>query len=152
MENEVLQENQENIVESQETMPDANESILDNGETVEETAPVTDNSETLSILSQMVAEYMDNQSLSEEMENIEVRQLELDPEEPSDNSSEILKDLFSFDENGYLLVATEKRDLFTLPIEEYSVEEGLLLLIFIVIFASAIFKAMKSLVFFRKGM
>lgn len=152
MENEILQENQENIVESQETMPDANESILDNGETVEETAPVTDNSETLSILSQMVAEYMDNQSLSEEMEDIEIRQIELDPEELSDNSNEILKDLFSFDDNGYLLVATEKRDLFTLPLKEYSVQEGLLLLIFIVIFASAIFKAMKSLVFFRKGM
>lgn len=152
MENEILQENQENIVESQETMPDANESILDNRETMEETSPVTDNSETLSILSQMVAEYIENQSLSEEMEDIEIRQLELVPEELSDNSSEILKDLFSFDDNGYLLVATEKRDLFTLPLEEYSVQEGLLLLIFIVIFASAIFKAMKSLVFFRKGM
>lgn len=159
MENEeIVLDNQETVLEDLQSGTVLEESILDSTETVEE-APAVDNTQvSLDILSGMIEDYLEEKALTEEMEHIEEKEVDVSPvgqEIVTDTNVEILdlfSDLFSFNAEGHLLVDSEKPLLFTQPIQEYTVTEGLLLCIFVELFALIIFKAFANLSFYRKGL
>lgn len=159
MENEeIVLDNQETVLEDIQGGTILEESVLDISETVEEAASVDNTQVSLDILSSMIEDYLEEKALTEEMEHIEEKEVDTssgDGEIVSDTNGEILDlftDLFSFNSEGHLLVDSDKPLLFTQPIQEYTVTEGLLLCIFLELFALIIFKAFANLSFYRKGL
>lgn len=158
-------ENEEIVLDSQETVLEdiqsgtvLEESVLDSPETVEEAAPVDNTQVSLDILSSMIEDYLEEKALTEEMEHIAEKEVDTSPvaqefiPDPKGEVLELFTDLFSFNAEGHLLVESDKPLLFTQPIQEYTVTEGLLLCIFVELFALIIFKAFANLSFYRKGL